>query len=309
MKSVWWLCLAASKCILGDCQNPFLHMLSSTTVVHDGYEYRTLMPGVVADSIVPKCHQPGLWLALPGEGWMIAPDTPEVRRNVVATHSWSSHVVVLDSMKGITTLMLRTIVPGTEFGDRQPKARMRYMHGVKEWTCPWTCYQILIRRALKNGEEIAEPLLPVHRGKTIGDFLRQNPAIVDKFGKKALQLLGKLGRPAHENDYKHQLPEGTSEEDDEPVEDGMDIPELRAEEASKGLPPLPWLIAIGATCVALATVCLSCGVCLGARWFSSRPAMPAQPLLQASGRDLVPISSAAAATADTGLTSYQEMEI
>jgi len=287
-------------------------MLSSTTVVHDGYEYRTLMPGVIADGLTPKCHQPGRWLALPGEGWELAPDTPEIRQNVVAVHSWSSHVVVLASMKGITTRMYGTgHEPGTEFGDMQPKARMRYVLGVRQWTCPWTCYQILIRRRLPGGSDVAEHLLPVHKGKSIADFLKQNPEIVDKFGKKALQLLGRLGRPAHENDYKHPVPQGPpveepeGEQDDDPDEEGYDL----EEEASRGLPSMPWIIAMGAMCLAVATVCLSCGVCLGARWFSHSPAMPTQPLLQVSGRELAPVPGMRAATADTGLTSYREMEI
>jgi len=313
------------------------NMPTSATIVHDGFEYRTLMPGVSADGIVPKCHRPGLWLPLPDEGWEIAPDTADIRHNVVAMHSWSSQVVVLSSLKGIITriayrpkpigaLFSRGFIPGSEFGDMQPKAKARYRNGVKEWTCPWTCYQILIRRRLQDEGGVAEHLLPLHRGKTIGDFLEANPGIVDRFGKKALKLIGRLGRPAHENDYKHPakampLPLGppdeeAEEEEEEEEERGGEEEEDEpvdlefAEEDMRGLPSLPWMIAIGATCLSVATVCLSCGVCLGARWFSRGAEPPVQPLLQVSGRNLVPFpGAAAAATADTGLTSYQEMEI
>jgi len=91
------------------------------------------------------------WVALPDKGWEFAPDTPEIRRDIVASHPWSTDILVLASMKGIRTKQWieQSVTPGTEFGDDQPKALMRTRSGVREWTCPWECYQILIRRRLQ----------------------------------------------------------------------------------------------------------------------------------------------------------------
>merc|ERR1711935_990130 len=48
--------------------------------------------------------------------------------------------MVLDSLKGYGTASFR---PGEELGDVQPKA-VRTGSGM--WFCPWSCYQILVRR-------------------------------------------------------------------------------------------------------------------------------------------------------------------
>jgi hypothetical protein len=86
------------------------------------------------------CHTSSSLLPLPS-GYELAPDTSDIRMNVVAAHAWSTDVIVLDSLKGYGT---RSFQPGQEFGDHQPKA-VRSSTGM--WHCPWTCYQILIRRS------------------------------------------------------------------------------------------------------------------------------------------------------------------
>jgi len=309
MRLIWWLSLAAARCIIGHSELfPLIHLKGE--VIYQGYEYRTLMPHVPVDGLRPKCHRPGLWLPLPGNGWELVPDSLETRRNVVATHSWSSHVVVLASMKGITTRIMdmrRTgHDPGNEFGNSQPKAKMRFRNGVQEWTVPWTCYQILIRRKLQALGGTESRLPPENDKKGLADLLEQHPDLVDKFGKTALDLLGRLGRPAHENDFEHKpVPPPEEEDDDDGADEELDEKDL----GPLAGPSLAWKVAIGSSLFAVATVCLSLGVCLGFRMSSHSSRLPTQPLLQASGREMVPapVAAAAAATMDTGLTSYQEV--
>ena len=133
------------------CYQILIRRRLQTVVLLDGYEYRALMPGVNADGHEKKCHKKYNWVALPDKGWEFAPDTPEIRRDIVASHPWSTDILVLASMKGIRTKQWieQSVSPGTEFGDDQPKALMRTKSGVREWTCPWECYQILIRRRLQ----------------------------------------------------------------------------------------------------------------------------------------------------------------
>jgi hypothetical protein len=218
-------------------------------------------------------------------------------------------MVVLDSMKGITTRIMNMRRtghhPGIEFGDSQPKAQRRFRDGVQEWTVPWTCYQILIRRKLHVGDE-----RPSNDKKGLADLLEQHPDLVDKFGNAALNLLDRLGRPAHANDFKHprrdddddESPSPPPKEDDDEADDEVDEEDF----GPLAGPSLAWKIAIGSLLFAVATVCLTVGVCLGVRMASRSSALPTQPLLQASGREMLP-APAAAATMDTRLTSYQEV--
>lgn len=115
----------------------------STTVVHEGYEYRTIMDGIEVDTNRDVCHTSSMWLALP-DGYELAPDTSEIVNEVVAAHLWSTDVMVLSSMKAYGTARFST---GIEYGDHQDKAVSRLdPHGETLWSCPWTCYQILVRR-------------------------------------------------------------------------------------------------------------------------------------------------------------------
>jgi hypothetical protein len=54
---------------------------------------------------------------------------------------------VLASLKGYGTANFQ---PGREFGDEQPKAVQKSVNGVAMWSCPWTCYQILVRRPVSQ---------------------------------------------------------------------------------------------------------------------------------------------------------------
>ena len=67
---------------------------AGTTVEYGGKVYGTLA-GVAVDGADNTCQEE--YLPLPsGPGrCVLAPDTPEVRANVVAKHTWSTHVVVL----------------------------------------------------------------------------------------------------------------------------------------------------------------------------------------------------------------------
>ena len=80
---------------------PLVHGVG-TTVEYDGKLYGTLA-GVAVDGTGTLCQKD--YLPLPdGPGrCVLAPDTPEVRANVVAKHTWSTHVVVLASGKPINT--------------------------------------------------------------------------------------------------------------------------------------------------------------------------------------------------------------
>merc|ERR1712241_1354834 len=101
----------------------------------------------------------------------------------------SSHVVVLASMKGITTRIMDTRQtghhPGIEFGDSQPKAQTQFINGIQEWTVPWTCYQILIRRKLQASGGTDRHLPPANDKKGLADLLEQHPDLVDRFGNAA----------------------------------------------------------------------------------------------------------------------------
>ena len=97
-----------------------------TTVVVDGYEYRTIMDGVTAERGSrgrSVCHTSSHWLAIPG-GYELAPDTADVVSNVVAANRWATDVVVLGSMKAYGTGSFSGET-GREFGDYQDKAVSR----------------------------------------------------------------------------------------------------------------------------------------------------------------------------------------
>eukprot|EP00746_Dinoflagellata_sp_MGD_P021966 gnl/MRDRNA2_/MRDRNA2_151287_c0_seq1.p1 gnl/MRDRNA2_/MRDRNA2_151287_c0~~gnl/MRDRNA2_/MRDRNA2_151287_c0_seq1.p1 ORF type:complete len:911 (-),score=191.01 gnl/MRDRNA2_/MRDRNA2_151287_c0_seq1:16-2748(-) len=119
--------------------------------VHDGYEYRTIQENIRVDAYLKdqksaKCHKD--WEPVP-EGYELAPDTSELRK-VLTGHTWSTHVVILSSMKGYSTFSGGGFSSGQPFGDAQDKARRRVKNGVIEYMCPWECYQILVRRPVDD---------------------------------------------------------------------------------------------------------------------------------------------------------------
>lgn len=99
------------------------------------------------------------WHTLP-MGWEVAPDTEDVRSNVVAPHTWGTQLMVLFNENGLDSSYpaYRTAgypPAGARFGDTQAKARKRVVPtgNVTQYRCPWTCYQILIRRAIRGRHE------------------------------------------------------------------------------------------------------------------------------------------------------------
>eukprot|EP00746_Dinoflagellata_sp_MGD_P121926 gnl/MRDRNA2_/MRDRNA2_56960_c0_seq1.p1 gnl/MRDRNA2_/MRDRNA2_56960_c0~~gnl/MRDRNA2_/MRDRNA2_56960_c0_seq1.p1 ORF type:complete len:1285 (+),score=247.53 gnl/MRDRNA2_/MRDRNA2_56960_c0_seq1:89-3943(+) len=119
------------------------------TILYDGYEYRAIQEDALVDKVMrqqsdAKCHTS--WHPLP-EGYELVPDTAELRK-VLTQHTWSAHSVVLKSLKAYTTFSGNGIVLGQVFGDSQDKAHRRVKNGVVEYTCPWECYQILMRRPI-----------------------------------------------------------------------------------------------------------------------------------------------------------------
>ena len=119
------------------------------TLRYNGYEYRTLMDTTPART-AEVCHTSTNPLPIPS-GYELAPDTADIRTNVVAAHPWSTDVMVLDSLKGYGTASFR---PGEEFGDAQPKA-VRTGSGM--WFCPWSCCEFA-----STFQAIMLPLLVVY---------------------------------------------------------------------------------------------------------------------------------------------------
>merc|ERR1719379_2713898 len=94
---VCWTCIRSGMC---DSAKPG----DQTRFLHNGYEYRAIMEGIEVDKFLAEhksatCHTD--WAPLP-EGHELVPDTPDLRK-VLTAHTWSTHVVVLSSMKGYTT--------------------------------------------------------------------------------------------------------------------------------------------------------------------------------------------------------------
>eukprot|EP01045_Picozoa_sp_COSAG04_P027025 COSAG04_NODE_3876_length_2456_cov_2.353415_1_plen_584_part_10 len=119
-------------------------------LLHDGFEYRTLTNIAGYDHTGLTCHGSDLWLPVPA-GFEIAPDTADIITNVVAAHPWSTHVMVLGSLRAYGTAAQSNANAGQEYGDHQDKAVSRVLNGETEWSCPWSCYQILIRRPFGVG--------------------------------------------------------------------------------------------------------------------------------------------------------------
>jgi hypothetical protein len=117
-------------------------------LVHDGYAYRTIMDGISVDTSGSICHTSSLWLPIP-DGYEIAPDTPEIVRDVIAAHRWSTDVMVVGSLKAYGTA---SFIAGLEYGDHQDKAVSQVRGGETVWSCPWTCYQILVRRPATSAD-------------------------------------------------------------------------------------------------------------------------------------------------------------
>ena len=116
------------------------------TVRYSGYEYRTMLSGVSVTDSTSDCHPSSNGVALPS-GYEIAPNTDAIITHVVARFMWQCSVLVLYSSGGFDNYYPayrtgRTSSPGQNFGDSQAKARN--YNGL--WVCPWTCYNILIRK-------------------------------------------------------------------------------------------------------------------------------------------------------------------
>lgn len=138
----------------------------AVAVTFEGYEYRALMHGILPDGRNEKiCHLSTTWLPLL-EGFELAPDISAVRQSVVAAHPWSTDVVVLASLKayGTANFVGRTQhTPGEEYGDEQPKAVARIVDGRTVYSCPWLCYQILVRKRVsaepfESSGDISKPI-------------------------------------------------------------------------------------------------------------------------------------------------------
>jgi hypothetical protein len=122
----------------------------SFTVKYNGYEYRTMMSGVQVTGSNQYCHpqSSGLAIALPS-GYEIPPNTGDIVTKVVASYIWQCSVLVLRSPTGFDggypayRTGASSSSAGQNFGDSQPKA-VQTSGG--KWYCPWTCYNILIRK-------------------------------------------------------------------------------------------------------------------------------------------------------------------
>mmetsp|Transcript_126551 Transcript_126551/g.252963 ORF Transcript_126551/g.252963 Transcript_126551/m.252963 type:complete len:1348 (-) Transcript_126551:167-4210(-) len=140
----WGLC--------GDCC-PRRSRSQATSITISGYRYRVIRDGLQVDG-VPTANPTDQWLPMPA-GYELAPDTADVRNNVVAAHTWSTHIVVLGSLKGYCCKGFRTA--GEEFKSRdEQKAKVRIKNGVSEYRTPWEKYQVLIRQKVSEFK-LAEP--------------------------------------------------------------------------------------------------------------------------------------------------------
>ena len=106
----------------------------------------------------PRCQDSG-WHKLEN-GWHIAPNTDDVRTNVVAAFTWGTHLLVLhnESRTPPSYPAYRTqgFPPaGREFGDSQSKLQTRVLDatGAVGYRLPWTCYQVLIRRRIRGRDD------------------------------------------------------------------------------------------------------------------------------------------------------------
>lgn len=135
-------------------------LVSGNILLYGFYAYRTLSEGNPVDGRIddfPSCGSRH-WQGLPA-GWQLAPDTEDVRKNVVAPFTWRTHAVILHNETGSSSFYpaFRTAgfpPAGEEFGDSQPKLQTRVLAtGNVEYRCPWICYQVLIRRRIRGREE------------------------------------------------------------------------------------------------------------------------------------------------------------
>jgi hypothetical protein len=132
-------------------------------VLYGYHAYRTMNEFTRVDashSDMPSCHGRH-WRALPA-GWEVAPDTKDVRDNVVTPHTWGTHLMVLFDENGLDSFYpaYRTAgfpPAGEKFGNTQAKAQSRtndaHFRNFTEYRCPWDCYQILIRRPIRGRQE------------------------------------------------------------------------------------------------------------------------------------------------------------
>ena len=124
-----------------------------TTLIYQGFEYRTMMSGISPSVFASTCH--GMAYESMPPGYSLAPNTASVINGVVAANYWSTDVLVLysgnnggldNNYPAYETRSGTRSGAGSRFGDGQAKARTRVSGGVTQWMCPWTCYQILVRR-------------------------------------------------------------------------------------------------------------------------------------------------------------------
>jgi hypothetical protein len=146
------------------------------SVVMDGYEYRTVMDGVRVEGEggTLSCHD-SVWRRMP-DGYDFVPDTVELRNALIMAYTWSTHVVVFGSWKAYRTAGF--LPAGLEFGDHQDKARTRFADdGTTEVYCPWTCYQVIVRRPVEGAEDsptrnTSTPAAPPTAGMVSTSLLR-----------------------------------------------------------------------------------------------------------------------------------------
>jgi len=136
-------------------------IVTQYTVTYAGHTYRTLMSDVPVQGAGQRCHGQ-TWRVLPA-GWEVAPDTDDVRNDVVIPYTWNTHVMILYNEAGLdsyypgyTTRAGRSPAGG-RFGDSQAKAQIRVDGGQTEMYAPWNCYQVLIRQAARR--QLAAPIL------------------------------------------------------------------------------------------------------------------------------------------------------
>lgn len=79
------------------------------------------------------------WITLNTAEWELAADTAETRA-LIKPYSWATDVIVLASGVGLRTTNFRPA--GQPFGDWQ----MKFAQNGRSYFCPWSNYQILIRR-------------------------------------------------------------------------------------------------------------------------------------------------------------------
>lgn len=118
------------------------------TVAYDGYEYRTMMSSVSVSGYGNTCHPSSGGFSLPS-GYAIAPRSADIITEVIAKYGWDCAVLVVYDSSGFHNYYPAYLTgaqprAGQVFGDSQAKAVRSSATG--RYICPWTCYNILIRK-------------------------------------------------------------------------------------------------------------------------------------------------------------------